>query len=136
MGRPSGPKTRCGGLWTEAKFNSFIKNTLRAATQRWGPKSVAKSKARVSRGFYKCAECEETITATIKNEKGRRVKNAIVDHIIPIIDPAVGFTTWGECIERMFCEVEGLQVLCLKCHTVKSNEERRIAADRRKSETS
>lgn len=136
MARPSGPKTRCGGLWTEARFNSFIKSTLRGATRRWGPKSEAKKKARVSRGIYLCSECGENVPATIKNDKGRRVDNAIVDHIKPIIDPGVGFTTWDDCIERMFCEVEGLQVMCHKCHIIKSNEERQIAAERRKTTSS
>lgn len=72
--------------------------------------------------------------ATIKDDKGKRVNNAIVDHVVPIVDPEVGFTTWDECIERMFCEVEGLQVLCHDCHKLKSNEERRLAAERRNSE--
>ena len=133
-GRPSGEKTRCGGLWTQARFNSFIKSLLRSGTRRWGPIQKCLSKARVRRGWYLCAVCGEEVPATIVNDKGKRVKNAIVDHIDPIIDPTVGFTTWDDCIERMFCEEENLQCTCHACHTVKCAEERTAAAERRASE--
>lgn len=135
MARPSGPKNRCGGRWTEARFNSFIKSGLRGLTRRWGPISDCLKSARLRRGIYKCAGCKEEVPASIPNPNGRgRIKNAVVDHINPIIDPKVGFTTWDECIERMFCEEDKLQVLCHKCHTEKSLEERAQAKERRDNE--
>jgi hypothetical protein len=57
-----------------------------------------------------------------------------VDHIDPVIDPAVGFVSWDTVIERLFCEVEGFQVLCWACHHAKTNEERAIATARRRQE--
>ena len=98
MARPSGPKTRCGGLWTEAKFHGFIKSALRAKSRRWGPNHAVKKAANTKFGFYRCNECKQEVTATVKGPKGKRINNAIVDHIEPIIDPNVGFTTWDECI--------------------------------------
>jgi hypothetical protein len=65
-------------------------------------------------------------------EKRKRVKNIFVDHIVPIIDPAVGFTTWDECIERMFCDSSNLQLVCKACHSVKSLEETEVAKQRRR----
>lgn len=65
---------------------------------------------------------------------GKRVNNAIVDHIDPIISPETGFVSWDETIERMFCEAENLQLLCHDCHTQKTNEERNIAKERRQKE--
>ncbi len=62
------------------------------------------------------------------------INNAVVDHRYPIVDPAVGFTTWDEVIERMFVEKDELDLLCHECHTAKSMEERRIAKDRRAKE--
>lgn len=129
MARPSGPKTRCGGQWTEAKFNSFIKSALRQATRRWAPIQQAKKDANVRRGFYECAHCEEHVPLTIRDGRERK-KNVFVDHIEPIINPATGFTTWDECIDRMFCEADNLQVLCKSCHDTKSQQEKEIAKER------
>lgn len=132
----SANKTRNGGQWTEARFRSFIKSTLRSATSKWGPNTKCKQLSKVCRGKYKCAECGKIgpPTLPIPAGKKRRINNAVVDHIDPIIDPHVGFRTWDEVIERMFCELDNLQVLCHPCHTVKTAEERAIATARRRSE--
>lgn len=133
MARPSGPKNRNGGQWTEARFNSFIKSLLRQGTRRWGPINEVKKDARIARGVYRCAECKEAVAPTTR-EGSKRVQNIFVDHIEPIIDPTKGFTTWDECIDRMFCEKENLQLLCKSCHDAKSKLEREIAANRRKNQ--
>lgn len=132
----SSNKTRNGGQWTEARFKSFIKSTLRSATSRWGPKNKCKQLSKVSRGKYRCAECGKIGPPTLPPPEGkkRRINNAVVDHIDPIIDPVVGFRTWDEVIERMFCELDNLQVLCHKCHTIKTAEERDVATQRRREE--
>ena len=129
-------KHKCNGLWTEARFNSFITSALRSAHSRWGPKSTAKKRAWIKRGVYLCALCGEEGPATLPPLKGkkRRRNNAAVDHIEPVVNPAIGKTTWDEYIDRMFVEEEGYQVLCHKCHTKKTQEERTIANDRRKKE--
>ena len=134
MARPSGPKDKCGGRWTQARFNSFIKSGLRNLTKRWAPINDCDKAATTKRGFRMCACCEQEVPVTRINEQGKRVKNTFVDHINPIVDPATGFTTWDSCIERMFCEIENLQVLCHACHEEKSNEERAVAAARRQKE--
>lgn len=132
MAAVRGALVRCGGKWTQAKFNSFIKNNLRSATRKWGPIQDCKKRAHVSRGIYKCECCGAEVPPTIFDEdKRKRMKNIFVDHTIPIIDPAVGFTTWDDCIERMFCEPENLQLICKDCHTIKSREEIEIAKKRR-----
>jgi len=56
-----------------------------------------------------------------------------VDHIIPIIDPELGFLNWDDTIAKMFCEANGLQVLCKTCHDDKTNIEKGIANARRKA---
>lgn len=132
MARPSGELVKCDGKWTQAKFNSFIKNNLRSATRKWAPIQDCKKRAHVSRGLYKCESCGEEVPPTIFDEdKRKRMKNIFVDHLVPIIDPHVGFTTWDDCIERMFCDPENLQLICKACHTVKSREEIEIAKKRR-----
>lgn len=131
MARPSGPKTRCNEQWTESKFNSFIRNQLRSATRKWAPISETKKKARVARGQYECAGCKQVVPPTIKQGR-KRVNNVFVDHVDPIVDPKVGFQGFDVFIERMFCEMENLQLLCGECHDEKSMRERRIAVETRK----
>lgn len=133
MARPSGPKTRCSGKWTEAKFNSFIKNNLRRMCSKWAPIQETLKEARTRRGFYRCAGCGEEVPATTVKD-GKRAKFVHVDHTVPIIDPAVGFVSWDETINRMFAEKENLQLLCGDCHDVKTNEERDVATARRRTE--
>lgn len=134
-GRPSGEKTRCSGQWTEARFNSFIKGNLRRCTMKWGPIGECLKLASTRRGFKMCAGCEQEVPVSVKKDGSRRrVKNVHVDHIKPIIDPAVGFTTWDDCINRMFCELDNLQVLCGDCHDKKTEEEKLIAKQRRERE--
>lgn len=120
---------RNGGEWTEARFNSFVKSALRAASRRWPPKyqtlneSFVATKKNASSGrnakHYKCAGCNGDFPA----------KEVQVDHIDPIVDPEKGFESWDLMIERMFCEKEGLQVMCLSCHKNKTNAERRRAKE-------
>ena len=100
---------------------------------RWGPISECLKHARVNRGFYECAGCNQEVPASIKIN-GRRVKNVHVDHILPIVDPDVGFTSYDDLIERMFVESDNLQVLCTECHTIKTNDEKARAKARRAKE--
>lgn len=129
-------KTRCGGMWTEARYNSFITSALRKALTRWGPKSKCISNARVERGVYKCEICKELGPATLPPKEGnkRRRKNIVADHIRPIVDPSVGFVDWNTWISRGFVELPAFQAICWQCHTDKTNEERAIAAARRREE--
>jgi len=64
----------------------------------------------VSRGKYQCAECKELFGP----------KEVILDHIEPVVDPKTGFTTWDDFINRLFCPVEGFQVLCHTCSDSKT----------------
>ena len=132
MARPSGEKIKNGGRWTQARFNSFIKNNLRQAARKWGPIADCKRNARTRRGFYRCNICKKEVPATVKLGT-KRVSNALVDHTDPIIDPKVGFTTWDSVIKGMFCEEGGLQLACKACHDEKTNQERAIAKERNKS---
>lgn len=127
-------KTRNTNTWTESRFNSFITSTLRRATARWGPKNEAKRQARYhkkrpnSKGrlvyHSVCDGCGDVVPETLSK----------VDHIAPVVDPEKGFRSWDEKIERMFCELDGFQVLCESCHTIKTKEERQLATERKRRE--
>ncbi len=121
------PKTRASGTMTEAAYRGFIRSMLRKGSMRWRPKYECKREARhhvkltgkTARLVFhaKCAHCGELHPET----------ETAVDHILPIVNPEIGFESWDKFIENLYCETEGLQVLCNPCHTVKTNKEKAIA---------
>lgn len=129
-------KTRNSGEWTEARYNSFVKGLIRAGLQRWGPRHAVVKRAWLKRGWYRCEECLEEVPSTLPPPEGkkRRIKNIVADHIDPIIDPAVGFQSWSEVVDRAFVEIEGFQAICHACHTTKTKVERDIATARKRRE--
>jgi hypothetical protein len=123
---------RNDGRWTEARFNSFIKSLLRKGTMKWPPKTETLKNSRVAKGVYRCDGCKQDVPVTVKID-GKRVRNVFVDHIAPIVPPDLGFTTWGDYINNMFCDSSNLQTLCSACHTTKTMEERAIAKERKRN---
>ena len=107
-------RTRNGGNWTEARYFSFIRSALRSAFQKWGPKHEAKKLAKRGYNQYECAHCGEIYGN----------KDTEVDHIEPA-GSLKAFDDLPAFVERMFCEVDGFQVLCKACHQVKTNAERK-----------
>lgn len=112
-----------GGLWTQAKFNSFIKSILRGGSRRWGPKYQVLNEAKKGKHVnkktgrmaehYICNACRELFPAT----------EVEVNHIEPVI-PVTGFISWDDVITRLFCEKEGLEVLCKPCHKSVTQQEK------------
>ena len=127
-------KTRNGNQWTIARYHSFIKSLLRSGSRKWGPKneclkdSFTKRKTNPKTGrlakHFQCCECKKDFPQ----------KDVQIDHIDPVIDPHVGFVSWDVVIERMYCEIEGFQVMCKPCHKLKTNVENEIAKRRRNAE--
>lgn len=113
-------KPRNGGQWTEARFESFVRSTLRSGSRRWPPKWEVLKEAFSKEGInpktkrkaklYLCAACGEENSS----------KDVQVDHI-EAIGPC---DTWDEFIERLFCEKDNLQVLCKPCHKEKTKKEK------------
>ena len=114
-------RTRNAGTMTESAFWSMIRSALRQKSRWWKPISQAKNKAKRKykgpnkrqKWEYQCASCNEWF-----NEK-----QINVDHIKPAgtlrcSNDLPGF------VERLFCEVENLQVLCTKCHDKKTQDEK------------
>jgi len=106
---------------TESAFWSFIRSALRQKSRWWKPISECKMKARrVYKGplkrqkfEYQCKQCSNWFPD----------KKINVDHIVPAgtlrsANDLPGF------VERLFCEVNNLQVLCQSCHDIKTKEEK------------
>lgn len=101
---------------TKTKPPYNIQTQVRSALRKlwlWSPmRSEAMSKARVSRGLYKCSACKSEVDRhTIK-----------IDHTIPVT-PVTGFDSWDEFINRLFCPSSGLKAMCILCHSLKTKEE-------------
>ena len=105
------------------KLKAFVINSLRRAMFRWIPRSVALDSALTTEGDfnikkdkdrskkkYICAHCNGIF----------RSKEINVDHIDPVVNPDEGFVGFDKYIERMFCNVDGFQVLCKECHDAKT----------------
>jgi len=114
-------KTRNSGTLSESAFWSFIRSALRQKSRWWKPIAECKAKAkRVYNGpikrqkfEYQCNQCKNWFPD----------KQVNVDHIIPAgtlmcSNDLPGF------VERLFCEVGNLQVLCSICHNKKTQDEK------------
>jgi 5-methylcytosine-specific restriction endonuclease McrA len=100
----------------EFNLQSFLIGGLRRLTYKWPNRSKAMVNARIRRGFYRCAICG-----------GEFKRNEIqIDHIRPVISIRYGFQGWDIFIERLFCDVDNLQVLCKADHASKGFLENKL----------
>lgn len=117
-------KLRNNFTLSEAGFWSLIRSSLRNSSRWWKPIAEAKKRAKrvkINGGRqkfeYQCNGCNTWFSE----------KEIAVDHIIE-----AGSLTCGEdlkgFVERLFCEVDGFQILCNKrndgiesCHKIKTD---------------
>ena len=111
--------------WTAGRLKTFITSTLRSGFRKFPPKFETLKEASVGKKLNKKTNrmAEHFTCASCKGEFPAKEVN--VDHIEPCVDPKEGFINWDVYIKRMFCDKSNLQVLCTKCHDVKSAEERK-----------
>lgn len=103
---------------TKFILQRFLFAGLRKLSRFYPLKNDALKLARVAPATFQCRKC--------KAEFGRSDVN--VDHVEPVINPETGFVDWNTYITRLFCPLDGLQVLCSKCHdekTFNENKQRR-----------
>lgn len=115
-------KNRNNGTMSESAFWSFIRSALRNKSRWWKP--IAECKQRSRRPYtgpkkrqkfeYQCNECKGWYPD----------KEINVDHIIPA-GTLTCSTDLPGFVERLFCEIDNLQVLCTGCHDVKTKSERK-----------
>ena len=114
-------KTRNAGTMSEAAFWGFIRSALRQKSRWWKPVTQCKLNAkRPYKGSnkrqkfeYQCNKCKKWFPD----------KQINVDHVLP----AGELNKAGDLpgfVERLFCEVEGLQCLCQNCHNEKTKQEK------------
>jgi len=113
--------------WSDGRLKSFITSTIRSGFRRYPIKYEVLKDARRGKKLnpksgreamhYECALCHNEFVQT----------NVQVDHILAVVDPLIGFVSWDEFINRLFCPKENLQVLCVDCHLKKTKGERLTA---------
>ena len=115
-------KTRNNGTMTEAGFWGWMRSALRKRSQVWKPIQEAKKKVRRDykgsntrqKYEYQCNHCKNWFPE----------KQINVDHIIDAGSLTSGKDLEG-FVERLFCEIDGLQVLCETCHNKKTQDKRK-----------
>jgi len=114
-------KNRNNGTLSESGFWSFIRSSLRQKSRWWKPIAQCKiNNRRIYKGTnkrqkweYQCNKCKNWFPD----------KKINVDHIIPAGTLKCA-NDLPEFVEKLFCEIDGLQILCTDCHdnkTIKDN---------------
>lgn len=112
------PRTRAGGEWTEAAFWGWLRSGLRQMSRRWPPlvrqainavRRPNQSGNKRLKWEFQCADCKGWFPR----------KEVEVDHVEPCgslrsLQDIAGF------VERLFCEPDGLRVLCEGCHAIRT----------------
>lgn len=106
----------------ERILKNWLVQKLRRLSYMWPPRKAALKKARIARGVYKCAHCNNTFGP----------KQINVDHIIPVVS-IDGWTDWNGFIDRLFCKEEGYQILCIQDHDTKTQLENSLRPNFRSS---
>lgn len=122
--------SRAGGLWTEARYWSFIRSALRRTFVRWPPNYQARNAARrpykgplkQQKWEYECAMCKGWFP----------MKATQLDHINPC-GPLKSLNDISGFVSRLFCEADGLRILCKPCHHTVTQDAARLL---RESESS
>lgn len=117
-------KTRGSGTYTESGFWGMIRAALRQKSRWWKPvKDTKDASRRPYKGTnkrlkweYQCAKCKKWF-----QEKEIEVDHKIEAGSLRNGDDVKGF------IERLFCEKDGLQILCkADCHREKTLNAKKI----------
>ena len=109
----------CG--WTDSRYMSFIRSTLRRSFTKFPTKHKVKNEAsRPYKGSvkrrkkeYQCAVCSGWFAD----------KEVAVDHIVPC-GSLKSYDDLPRFVSTLYCEANNLQVICNTCHQIKTNEER------------
>ena len=97
----------------------WVKRYIELISYKWAPRNKAMQNARRvsqlkdkrTKWQYQCNGCKEWF-------KGSQIQ---LDHVKPKgLYSKETFFVW---LDRLFCEVEGFQVLCVPCHAKKTKQE-------------
>lgn len=122
-----GAKTHAGGTLTESAHFTKIRAALRGGFLRYATRGQALQNAKHAkppeeegrhRVVFECNHCEGRFKSA----------DVQVDHIVQ----AGSLTKYSDLpgfVERLYCEADGLQVLCKPCHKLKTAADRALAKE-------
>lgn len=126
---------------TLESFNvrSFIITTLRGAFRKTPLYNEAKKRSKrevfisnkagdgeIRRVKFECAKCGNLFSDKVG------AREIAVDHKIPVVDSERGWTDYNDFINRLYCDITNLQVLCKNCHDEKTKVETKNRVNARK----
>ena len=123
--KPRVAKTRNSKTMTESAFWGWIRSTLRRASMRWKPISEAKMKHRRAKPKnvigkhkfeYQCNNCKNWFPEKVGKKRMIEIDHIVETGSLRCAEDLPGF------VNRLFCEVDGLQVLCTTCHDIKTHK--------------
>lgn len=91
-------------------LHRFVMKHLREKSLHWYARTEAKNAARVERGRYKCASCENLF----KNGEFE------MDHTVPVVSTVKQNLSLEEKIKRLLSPPSNWSVLCITCHESKT----------------
>ncbi len=95
-------------------LHGHIERQLRKVWQWFPPRAEARKRVQVGKDLFTCESCGKQFTR----------KETHVDHKQPVV-AVTGWVDWNTFIDKLFCDVSNLQILCKKCHKEKTNAENR-----------
>jgi len=112
--KTKGQLTRCSGTMTEAQYLAWIRSALRSKWLKWKPRSQAIERARRpyvgqnkrQKWEVQCALCNDYFM----------LNDIEVDHYPHDAGSILSFEDIGPFVNRLYCEVDNLRVLCKPCH--------------------
>ena len=125
-------KPYCGGTWSRARMFGFIRSAMRRASVRWGPKNKAaidarrpnKSRNKRLKWEFQCADCGKWFARKFTSVHHKKSCGTLRS-----------FDDLPAFVENLFCEVDGFELLCNKCHKKKHSlkTEHKIHAKEKKA---
>lgn len=102
----------------------FLIPILRRKSLFYPERARAINLSKIERGFYRCKACEGAFSR----------KQIHVDHKQSVISVKDAWIDWNTYIERLFVPAEQMQVLCINCHSAKTQIENQIRSVNKKKD--
>ncbi len=107
----------------DTKKKTFAIQILRRGTYKHYGRWIGEKRSRLGHGTYFCESCGLIC----------KKKDTQLDHKLPAVDPVRGWQGFDEFIDRLYCEPENYQRLCIPCHQSKTSDEGVVRKDSKKN---